>query len=1267
LTLTLRRTSQWIAALVTSAGSLVVLTWLAGGGERLTFGAGQVPTAPATGLLAALFGAALLLGNPTRAHSGDAAGAATGDNAADGSRAATWRIATERALALVTLILAIAFVSSQSIGYDLSFERWLSGTSEIRNGTRIGRTSLVTALMFAALAVALLLRSPLRAKGPQSAIITVVLGASVVFLQGYLLGAPLLYGGHVIPVAAPTAIVVLLSSLAALLQLGADAWPMRLFVPNTRMGVLPSRSAFIWLALFLSGVVLTSGFFWNQGETHRNESTTTSSLSTIVDLKSRELANWYRGHRSTAVAVSMRMQPASSIVALAGPSATDAQRRALLDWLATLQLDNDFERVELFDAAGRSVAFVGRDSRDVAEDLRQQFNAMPQSDTVIVHDLYHRGTSSRMVFWAPLPSNPGVDARAGAWVAMVVNVERSLFPLLRDLPVAYRTGDYVLWHITPDSLHLISPNPAVEAGRLAAGFTGAIAVTDSSTPAALAIRGGGSGTFQAVDFRGVPVRAAVRVVPGTDWMLVAKIESAEIREPVLAAALRATVISLILLIGIAAIFYALWYRRDLARTERELRLVADRERAAEDYQRHEARYSRLIRVRSGVNQALVRAELEEELFQIICDIAVNDGGYRMAWIGLKEHDAAHSITPVAIAGEERGYLRDNPITWGEDERGRGPTGRCFRSGEPQVAQGLLQEHDYAPWREAARERGYQSSISVPLTVGSEVIGGFMLYAAEPNAFDADEFSLIVELGRDISFGVAVLRDHRTLDAQREQLTLFRQAIDRSTDAIFVADVATGHFLDFNAAALEQLGYTDAQMREIGPADVVVDFGPRGGMHSVAAAVKAAGGLVRPSIHRRRDGTEVPVEVALAVFEVGQRTVMLGIARDVSERVELQAQLMRAQKMESVGRLAGGVAHDFNNLLTVITTSADLALAEVTADTAIYHDIKEIRSAGERAARLTRQLLAFSRQQVLKREVLDVNEVVTRFLTMLARVIGEDVHLELQLGPIVPPIFADAGQLEQVLMNLCVNARDAMPRGGTLTIGTGTAKVDEDHAARREGMTAGEYITLFVTDTGVGMDKATQAKIFEPFFTTKEQGRGTGLGLSTVYGIVKQSGGSVWCYSEIGIGTTFRIYLPVSTATRDTEQSSAPSRSLSAGKETVLIVEDEDSIRFVARRVLERSGYTVLEADSGAAALDVLATHTGSLDLVLTDLVMPGMTGIELSQELRKTRPDLKMLFTSGYSVDVVSDRFHPDGEWNFISKPYGVRELVEEVRRVLDS
>lgn len=1371
VTRTMRRTAQWIAGFVMGFGALTLLAWQSGWGERLSFGRSQVPTAPGTGVLCLLVGAALLAGRP-----GPRGNAPT---------------RLSRGLAAAGLLLALAFIYSQATGVDLAFERWLSGTEDVRNGVHIGRSSLYTALLFAMVLAAVALPIHGWYRVAQSALLSLVYAASLVLLQGYLLGAPLLYDGTAIPVAAPTAALLHLCSVAAALFLGPDTWPLRVLLPRSRPGVLPNPGGFVWLALLLAGIVITSGYFWYRGERLRNEQRAIATLATIATLKAREVSNWYRGHRATAVALSARLQSAEGVVRKAR-SANAAERRAIRDWLTAVQRESGFARVELFDAQRRSVTFVGSSDEGLAADLQQQVASLPISDSLVVQDLYRGSAYQRMTFWAPLPETPGLHGRAGAWVALAVDAEDALFPLLRELPYSFRTGEFVLWRVEDDSLRLIS-DVARDSQR---SLRLVVAKTDSSTLAVRAFRSGG-GDFAGADYRGVVARGSVRAIPGTPWYLVAKVDEAEIREPVLRSALRATVLSLLFLIGVAGFIYALWYRRDLMRTERELALVADRERGIAELQRNEARYARamrgtsdglwdwdirtgevfvsprwrrivgaderddivsagqmlqyfeaedvtrhervlarhlefgepydlemqlrpragegprwirtrgeaerdergrairmggaitditrrrltesslrrserVLRVRGAVNRALVRAEIEEELFQVICEIAVQQGGYRMAWVGLKIDDAQQSVLPVAVAGEERGYLRENPVSWGDNERGQGPTGRSIRTGLPQVAQDLLAERDYAPWREAARARGYQSSLSIPLVIGNEVIGGFMLYAVEPNAFDEAELALAAELGRDISFGVAALREHRVAMEQREQLSLFRQVINRSADAIFVADVETGLFVDFNDASLQQLGYTADELRRLGPDAVVVDLSARGGLKAVAAGVRAAGGVIRPSIHRRKDGAEVPVEVALSVVETGQRTLMLGVARDVSERIqalnereELQAQLTRAQKMESVGRLAGGVAHDFNNLLTVITSSADLALGELPAEHPLRRDLLEIKGAGERAARLTRQLLAFSRQQVLKREVLNLNEVVTKFLAMLSRVIGEDVHVELRLGPEVPPTLADAGQLEQVLMNLCVNARDAMPRGGTLTIGTGVVVVDEEHAARREGMTPGDYVTLSVTDTGTGMDRATQAKIFEPFFTTKEQGRGTGLGLSTVYGVVKQSGGSIWCYSEVGRGTTFRIYLPVTKEAAE-EQSTTPSRRALTGKETILVVEDEESIRFVARRVLERSGYTVLEADSGAAALALLATHEGPLDLVLTDLVMPGMTGIELAQELRKSRPTMKMLFTSGYSADVVSDRFHPDADWNFISKPYGVRELAQEVRRVLD-
>jgi len=403
-------------------------------------------------------------------------------------------------------------------------------------------------------------------------------------------------------------------------------------------------------------------------------------------------------------------------------------------------------------------------------------------------------------------------------------------------------------------------------------------------------------------------------------------------------------------------------------------------------------------------------------------------------------------------------------------------------------------------------------------------------------------------------------------------------------------------------------------------------------------------------------------------------VIVGIARDISDRLAaesereaLEQQLARAQKLESIGRLAGGIAHDFNNLLTVINATTDLTIHELPEDSPLRAELGQVRAAGERAKLLTRQLLAFSRQQVLKREVLNVNVVAAGFLTMLSRVIGEDIHVELELGEHVPSILADAGQLDQVLMNLCINARDAMPGGGRLTIGTERYEHVAAVADTPDAMPSGTYARLSVTDTGTGMDEETLAKVFEPFFTTKEVGQGTGLGLATVYGIVSQSGGYVTIDSAIGRGTSVRICLPSTREVTPIDQPVIPAPRDTRGKETILVAEDEDAIRMVATRVLERAGYTVLQAASGDEALAVLKAHHGEISMLMTDLVMPGMTGLELAHEVRREYPQLKVLFASGYSVDAAEGNLAEFEDWNFIAKPYGVQELASEVRRILDS
>ena len=389
--------------------------------------------------------------------------------------------------------------------------------------------------------------------------------------------------------------------------------------------------------------------------------------------------------------------------------------------------------------------------------------------------------------------------------------------------------------------------------------------------------------------------------------------------------------------------------------------------------------------------------------------------------------------------------------------------------------------------------------------------------------------------------------------------------------------------------------------------------------------------------------------------------------DVSDRRRLEGQLRQAQKMEAVGLLAGGIAHDFNNILTVIIGGLSLLSRRLRGEPALEREAADIQQAALRAADLTGQLLAFSRRQPLRPRAVDPNAVVQGFHRLLGRVIGESVAVELALDPEVRHAWADPSQLEQVLLNLAINARDAMPHGGTLTIETANAQLDEHYAARHPEVRAGAYVLLAVSDTGTGMDRAILARIFEPFFTTKSTGQGTGLGLATVYGVVKQSGGHVAAYSEPGRGSSFKVYLPVADERATVEAPPAAAPAGPAGG-TVLVAEDEHLVREIARRVLEEAGYRVLTADDGDAAL-ALASEThereGRTDLLLTDVVMPGMSGPELARRMQRSAPGLRVVFMSGYPAQAVAHHgVHAPGE-HFLQKPFQPDALVAQVAEAL--
>ena len=473
---------------------------------------------------------------------------------------------------------------------------------------------------------------------------------------------------------------------------------------------------------------------------------------------------------------------------------------------------------------------------------------------------------------------------------------------------------------------------------------------------------------------------------------------------------------------------------------------------------------------------------------------------------------------------------------------------------------------------------------------------------------------------------------RAEEGMRESQDRLRLIFDHVSDALYIADDA-GRIIDANPAACMLSGESLEQIQTRNMTDVL----PQNGTHSL--------------------------DVRSTAFAPG---VLVYTVRDLTRQRKLEDQLMQAQKMEAVGQLAGGVAHDFNNLLTVIMSYSSLLLADAAPDATDRDDIQAISDAAARAAGLTRQLLAFSRKQVLQLQAVNVNAIVTDIEKMLRRLIGEDISLSTHLDPDLALISADPGQLEQVLLNLAVNARDAMPDGGALTLTTDNADLSEEHSNRHMGAVPGKYIMLAVTDTGTGMTKEVQQRLFEPFYTTKGAGKGTGLGLATVHGIVKQLGGDVYVYSEVGHGTTFKVYFPHLTTTPEPVVAAQESREAPRGSETILLAEDDDALRSLGARVLGAFGYRVLVARTGAEALRIVANHEGPIDLVATDVVMPEMSGSQLVAEVLKARPGIRVLFMSGYTDDEVMRRGVIDGQTAFLQKPFTPDVLAHKVRAVLD-
>lgn len=605
----------------------------------------------------------------------------------------------------------------------------------------------------------------------------------------------------------------------------------------------------------------------------------------------------------------------------------------------------------------------------------------------------------------------------------------------------------------------------------------------------------------------------------------------------------------------------------------------------------------------------------------------------------------------------------------------GIAGWVAESHEPLLLQGQVADNRFKPIKPRPE---ITSAISMPLLAGGKLVGVLNVNATQrPRPFSLGELK---SLGILAGVGAAALESARLYSGMREAEQSLRESESRLSQlveflpvGVLVTDAA-GRPSFVNPVAEQILG--------TGPADELMNaqtaLSERAFLYGTdkpypndrLPTVRALNGdrSTVSDIEIQRDGTRIGLEVwGAPMFDPdGHIACAITAFTDISERNQLQQQLVQSQKMEAIGQLAGGVAHDFNNILTAIIGYGDLALDNPRLENQTRHQIAEIIKAGKRAAALTNQLLVFSRKQILQPKVVNLNQIAVGVNTMLKRLIGEDIQLKTALSPDLGNVHADPGQLEQVIMNLAVNARDAMPRGGVLTISTRNAELPDPQQAHQSDVSPGHYVEIAVADTGHGMDDATKARIFEPFFTTKEKGKGTGLGLSTVFGIVKQSNGHLCVSSTPGVGTTFKIYLPRVDEIAQPPDNHAGKSSTITGSETILVVDDDETLRELVRHALRNMGYKILVADGAAKALSICQQHGGGIDLLITDVVMPQTSGRLLVEHVSSLHPGIKTLFMSGYTDDSVFRHGIVTPNVPFLQKPFSPIDLAEKVREVLD-
>jgi len=1084
----------------------------------------------------------------------------------------------------------------------------------------------------------------------------------------------------------------------------------------------PHRSPYLPVALFLLASVAISIGAYRYHETEREvvDKEVRNQLLTIADLKVQQLTDW-RGERfgdAHAVMSNGMMMPA--LERLVNGRAGKRDREEALAWMNEIRKYLRYTNLFLTDRKGTVALQVGQ-PMGAEGHFEQAAREVIRTGAPILRD-FHLGGKDHIHLGLDVPLSMDPQSQSFGILMLGIDPAEHLDRIIQSWPALSQSAETLLVRREGDEVVFLNEL------RHRKGTALALRIPLSRAEVA-AVQGvlGKEGVISATDYRGEPVLAALSRVPDSPWILIAKVDQDEVYAPIRQRSITMALIVALMIFAAGAVVLLLWRKQQvsfyreryeaeierrallghydyLTRFANDIILLADESgRIIEANDRAVAAYGYPREELIGMMGRDLRHPSTVDSFEDDWHHAAQQGGLIFETIHRRKDGSPLQVEvstrTIEVEGRKfyQGIFRDiserNAIV--EKLRKTVSTLNALVDASPAAIIALTVAGEVTLWnRSAEKIFGFRSEE----LRGRPLPDQFATaddWTQRRQALLAGKSTGPTEIRRprkdgtivDLSVSAAPVLDAQgavvgtvsvMLDIterkriQREQRIL-GETLAASLNEIYLFDSETLSFRYVNQAALENLGYTLQQMQRMTPLDIKPEFNREQYEALLRPLLTGAAKLqIFQTAHRRADGSLYPVEAHLQLFDHDGVRVFLALILDVTERRRAEealrrseAQLVQSQKMEGIGRLAGGVAHDFNNYLTVINGYCEIMVGRLPAGDALREQISHVHQAGEQAARLTKQLLAFSRKQVLEPRVINLNDVVSETQRMLQRLIGEDIELITRLDPALGAVTADPGQMSQVLMNLLVNARDAMPHGGKVIIETTNVDLDKAYAGRRPQVKPGPYVMLAVSDTGTGMDLETQKRIFEPFFSTKEPGEGTGLGLATVYGIVRQSGGWIWLYSEPGRGTTFKIYL-ARTASGPQPAPEEKEPEFVCGSETVLVVEDQPEVRKLTVSVLRDAGYRVLEAANGAAALQHFSEGGAQIDLLFTDVVMPGMTGRDLAARIAGLSPATRLLYTSGYTANIIAQRGILEEGVDYLPKPFTPNRLLAAVRGILD-